>query len=235
MAIGSGADVAIEAADVTLVGGDPRSVPAAIGLSRATMSIVRQNLFWAFAYNVLLIPVAMGVLYPFFGWTINPGVAAGAMALSSVAVVLNSLRLRGFDARPGAARPVPRGVAGRLRGAWFLAAVALGSLVVVGAVSAADRAIDASAQTIEITARDVAFQPADIRIRAGQFAVLRFTNDDTVFHDWHVEGLANVEAGARPGQTQEVRFRIDRPGRYEIECTVDGHAVAGMTGILVVE
>ena len=102
IAIGTGADVAIEASDVTLVGGDPRSVPAAIELSQATMSVIRQNLFWAFAYNIVLIPVAMGVLYPAFGITLNPAIAAGAMALSSVSVVVNSLRLRGFDAR----RPV---------------------------------------------------------------------------------------------------------------------------------
>ena len=94
IAIGTGADVAIEAADVTLVGGDPRAVTAAIRLSRSTMRVVRQNLAWAFGYNVVLIPVAMGVLYPFFGVLLNPGLAAGAMALSSVSVVLNSLRLR---------------------------------------------------------------------------------------------------------------------------------------------
>jgi cation transport ATPase len=105
IAIGTGADIAIEAADVTLVGGDPRAVADALALSRATMSVIRQNLFWAFAYNVVLIPVAMGVLYPTFGITLNPALAAGAMALSSVSVVVNSLRLRGFDAR----RPVHSG------------------------------------------------------------------------------------------------------------------------------
>jgi Cu+-exporting ATPase len=94
IAIGTGADVAIEAADVTLVGGDPRDVAAAIRLSRATMRVVRENLAWAFAYNIVLIPVAMGALFPFFGLLLNPGLAAGAMALSSVSVVANSLRLR---------------------------------------------------------------------------------------------------------------------------------------------
>ena len=94
IAIGTGADVAIEAADVTLVGGDPRAVVAAIRLSRATMRVVRENLAWAFGYNIVLIPVAMGALYPFLGVLLNPGLAAGAMALSSVSVVLNSLRLR---------------------------------------------------------------------------------------------------------------------------------------------
>ena len=104
VAIGTGADVAIEASDVTLLGGDPRLVSSAIALSRATIRVIRQNLFWAFAYNVLLIPVAMGVLYPAFGILLNPAFAAGAMALSSVSVVLNSLRLRGVDVRPGRGR-----------------------------------------------------------------------------------------------------------------------------------
>jgi P-type Cu+ transporter len=100
IAIGTGADVAIEAADVTLVGGDPEAVPRAIALSRATMRVIRQNLIWAFGYNIVLIPVAMGALYPTFGISLNPALAAGAMALSSVSVVLNSLRLRGFERRP---------------------------------------------------------------------------------------------------------------------------------------
>src|SRR5204862_3908072 len=98
MAIGTGADVAIEASDVTLVGGDPRAVGRAIELSRATMRAIRQNLAWAFGYNIVLIPVAMGLLYPAFGLLVNPALAAGAMAISSVSVVLNSLRLRGFRA-----------------------------------------------------------------------------------------------------------------------------------------
>jgi P-type Cu+ transporter len=107
IAIGSGAAIAIDAAGVTLMGGDPRGVAGAIGLSRATMRIVRENLFWAFAYNVVLIPVAMGALLP-FGIVLNPALAAGAMALSSVAVVTNSLRLRSFDPRPAAVRLVVR-------------------------------------------------------------------------------------------------------------------------------
>ncbi|MFN8622672.1 MAG: heavy metal translocating P-type ATPase [Chloroflexota bacterium] len=118
VAIGTGTDVAIEASDVTLVGGDPRLVVSAIGISRRTVRVIRQNLFWAFAYNVVLIPVAMGVLYPVAGITLDPALAAGAMAFSSVSVVLNSLRLRRGDVRPGpiggaGARSVPAPAPGR--------------------------------------------------------------------------------------------------------------------------
>jgi P-type Cu+ transporter len=96
IAIGTGADVALEASDITLVGGGLGGVPAAVRLSRATMRTIRQNLGWAFGYNIVLIPVAAGILFPVAGLLLNPAMAAGAMALSSVSVVGNSLRLRGF-------------------------------------------------------------------------------------------------------------------------------------------
>ena len=94
IAIGTGTDVAMETADVVLMSGDPQGVVTAIGLSRDTMRNIRQNLAWAFGYNILLIPVAAGALYPAFGILLSPMLAAAAMALSSVAVVTNALRLR---------------------------------------------------------------------------------------------------------------------------------------------
>ncbi len=96
IAIGTGTDVAMEASDITLIGGDLKGVVASIALSKATIRNIKQNLFWAFAYNTILIPVAAGILFPFFGILLNPMFAAAAMGMSSVTVVANALRLRKF-------------------------------------------------------------------------------------------------------------------------------------------
>jgi Cu+-exporting ATPase len=110
LAIGTGTDIAIDAGDVVLVSGDLAGAVTARHLSAATLRNIRQNLFWAFGYNAALIPVAAGVFYPVFGMLLSPMLAAGAMALSSVFVVSNALRLRSVqaplsDGGPSAAAP----------------------------------------------------------------------------------------------------------------------------------
>jgi P-type Cu+ transporter len=96
IAIGTGTDIAIAASDITLISGDLQSIVTAIQLSRATIRNIRQNLFFAFIYNTVGIPIAAGILFPIFGWLLNPMIAGGAMALSSVSVLTNALRLRNF-------------------------------------------------------------------------------------------------------------------------------------------
>ena len=97
IAIGTGTDIAMAASDITLISGDLQGIVTAIELSKATMQNIRQNLFFAYVYNIIGIPIAAGVLYPFFGWLLNPIVAGGAMAVSSLSVVTNALRLNKFQ------------------------------------------------------------------------------------------------------------------------------------------
>jgi Cu+-exporting ATPase len=228
VAIGTGADVAIEASDVTLVGGDPRLVGSAIALSKWTLRIIRQNLFWAFAYNVLLIPIAMGALYPAFGVTLNPALAAGAMALSSVSVVSNSLRLRGVDVRPGHVSRMRTGALGLVRDGAYLLVIGVVGLALAGGVLAADRAINSALPTVAVAGPD-GMAMSTVTVRAGQMTVLEMTNTGGAVQSWMASDLPNVELLARPGQTARLRVSIPKPGTYPTMLGApDGHdAVMG--------
>jgi Cu+-exporting ATPase len=125
MAIGSGTDVAMAASDITLIGQDLRSIVTAIELSRRTVNTIKQGLFWAFAYNIALIPVAMGILYPAFGVLLTPVLAAAAMAMSSVSVVSNALRLRNFRRPESVDAILHPPVSERVREWGYLAGIAL--------------------------------------------------------------------------------------------------------------
>lgn len=136
IAIGTGTDVAMAASDITLIGGDLRTIVTAIALSRKTVGTIKQGLFWAFAYNSVLIPVAMGILYPFFNILLDPILAAAAMAMSSVSVVTNALRLRSFRRPENAEAILHPPLRERVGEYAFLGGIAAVALL-VGAISLA--------------------------------------------------------------------------------------------------
>ena len=152
IAIGTGTDVAMAASDITLIGGDLRTITTAIALSRKTVSVIKQGLFWAFAYNILLIPVAMGALYPLFRVLLNPVLAAAAMAMSSVSVVTNALRLRGFK-RPASARDILHPGLGSVVSEYaYLVGIGVLALLVGAGALAVARSTGEPAPTEAITA-----------------------------------------------------------------------------------
>ncbi len=232
VAIGTGADVAIEASDVTLVGGDPRGAVAALALAGRTMAVIRQNLFWAFAYNVVLIPIAMGALYPAFGVTINPAMAAGAMALSSVSVVTNSLRLRGYDPRPSAVlRAAAHARLATVRDAAYLALIAALALGLAGGLLAWNRIQDESARQVSLSTAALSGAPPEIRLAPGEAVRVTLANDRAVVEACGIAGQPKVELNPRPGATQSVRFALATPGRYALACApLEGTGVTGGMG-----
>ncbi|MGH2533434.1 MAG: heavy metal translocating P-type ATPase [Thermomicrobiales bacterium] len=199
IAIGTGTDVAIAASDVTLIGGDLRTIVTSIALSRKTVSVIKQGLFWAFAYNIVLIPVAMGALYPVFDVLLNPVLAAAAMAMSSVSVVTNALRLRGFRRPESAEEILHPSLASRVGEYAYLVGIAVialgvGALALIyapesGAELSMGGSADAAAlalpdRTITIEANDqFRFDPAEITVEEGETIAFVLTNTGQLPHE----------------------------------------------------
>jgi len=211
IAIGTGADVAMAASDVTLIGGDLRTIVTSIALSRRTVSTIKQGLFWAFGYNIVLIPVAMGALYPFTGTLLSPVLAAAAMAMSSVSVVTNALRLRGFKRPEGAAAILHAPLRQRISDVGYLVgvgaiAIAIGAVAIVygpdqnsgamamtnGGSAAAARAVPD--RTVLITVTDqLRFVPDAVTVAQGDTVAFVITNQGAIHHEF-VIGNASVQA-----------------------------------------
>jgi P-type Cu+ transporter len=214
VAIGTGTDVAMAASDVTLIGGDLRSIVTAIALARKTVATIKQGLFWAFAYNVVLIPVAMGLLYPLVGVLLDPVLAAAAMAMSSVSVVTNALRLRRFRRPASAERILHPPIAERLGEYAYLVGIALVALAVGAAAlalargdPAATRAMSMSgaasdtspvARTIQVGTTDtLRFAPDQLTVRAGETVAFEIGNPGRVPHEFFVGTAAEQQAHER--------------------------------------
>ena len=233
IAIGAGTDVAMAASDVTLVGGDLRNIVGAIALSRKTVGVIKQGLFWAFAYNVVLIPVAMGALYPLYRVPLNPVLAAAAMAMSNVSVVTNALRLRRFHRPANVGEILHPSLRTRVGEYAYLAAIAAMALAVgIVALMLAGRgtaagisvtpAVAAPAKadrTIAIKATDgMRFVPGAITVRTGETVAFVVTNTGRLPHEFVIGPAAAQDAheremasGMRMAMNDEAAFSLDVP------------------------
>ncbi|HEV8637757.1 MAG TPA: heavy metal translocating P-type ATPase, partial [Chloroflexota bacterium] len=251
VAIGTGTDVAMAASDITLVGGDLRNIVTAIALSRKTVGVIKQGLFWAFAYNVVLIPVAMGALYPLFGVLLNPVLAAAAMAMSSVSVVTNALRLRRFRRPSGPEEILHPSLGARIGEYAYLGGIALVALAVGAAAlwlvpsggeheamaaTASEAVAGAGGQRVPVVLGEFAFSPTRVVVKANQPVTVTVLNTGKLPHDWTPQGLPGVEhVHAPPGEAASAAFTPTQVGTYRVICTEPGHEAAGMVGQFVVE
>jgi Cu+-exporting ATPase len=202
IAIGTGADVAMAASDITLIGGDLRSIVSAIALSRQTVGAIKQGLFWAFSYNVILLPVAVGALYPIFHVLLNPMFAAAAMAMSSVSVVTNALRLRGFRRPASVAEILHPSLRARVGEYAYLVAIgvvalAVGAVALTATAGGSDMAVASIGgahqpdRTVKLVAVDqLRFEPGAITAHIGETIAFQITNTGTLDHEFVVDDEA---------------------------------------------
>ncbi|HET8998809.1 MAG TPA: heavy metal translocating P-type ATPase [bacterium] len=234
IAVGTGTDVAMAASDITLIGGDLRSIVTAIALSRKTVGVIKQGLVWAFGYNIVLIPVAVGALYPFFHVLLSPVLAAAAMAMSSVSVVTNALRLRRFRRPASVDEILHPPLRARVAEYAYLAAIAAlalavgaAALMLTGRGTAAGTAMTSagagpakpSDRTIAVKATDgLRFVPGTITVRADETVAFVVTNTGRLPHEF-VIGTAAIQdtheremaSGMHMTMGDEAAFSLDLP------------------------
>jgi Cu+-exporting ATPase len=205
IAVGTGTDVAIAASDITLVGGDLRGIVSAIALSRRTVTTIKQGLAWAFGYNVLLIPVAAGALYWADGLLLDPVLAAAAMAMSSVSVVTNALRLRRFR-RPASAEEILRPSLGSRLGQYaFLASVAVLALAIGAGLTALSRTDAAQRGMNGVLAWT---QTTGMPMRPAMSTMMTAEIEPTDAHVAGVDVAVELPADVRPGEPARVVVRL---------------------------
>ena len=234
VAIGTGADVAIEASDITLVGGDPRLVASAIAPVAGHDPRDPPEPVLGVRLQRAADPGRDGRALPGVRDHAEPGDRGGARwPCRAVSVVTNSLRLRNVDVRPGHVRRCGAGLSGSSGTARSSLVIGILGLAVAGGVLAADRAVNASLPTITVTRlRGRRRLLPTSRSPPASGTCCEFVNDDTVVHDWMVAGIPNLDVVARPGQTATLRFQLSAPGEYMVMSSLPTDGEVGMLEVV---